>query len=410
MKNKDKKQSCMVIVIIALVLMGILLITGSMAEDLSFRFYQHDIRLTDEGLIESLELQTTVPLRYNPQYPADLLNERVSAYADREIEPGDMWEDLFSDALIVSDTSKADSTLFRFEGPVLSLLSDDLTGGMEVIDCRIEEDDIMLILARQDRTHFLRIIEWENNEYCFTDSADFPDFVRIASRWSGTSLGDLRWNDEQYYISLYKDPKISWLISMIDEKVIEPLYLWDQGGVLFHGNFLFCDHDLIVPITEVDFESYQQKVLAAFSTADSSSWMTVIQEDKLPVPVYAEPFADSAVVCELLANRPVYVLEHEDGWVHIQLGDAFTGFISEKNVEPQRDENYAGLPGDYINIDIEDEAPIYAKPDASSPIIGETGYMRTWIIGIYNEEWYLVMTRDGQFGFLYCSDTSPGNG
>ena len=86
------------------------------------------------------------------------------------------------------------------------------------------------------------------------------------------------------------------------------------------------------------------------------------------------------------------------------------GFISEKNVEPQRDENYAGLPGDYINIDIEDEAPIYAKPDASSPIIGETGYMRTWIIGIYNEEWYLVMTRDGQFGFLYCSDTSPGNG
>ena len=289
MKNKDKKQSCMVIVIIALVLMGILLITGSMAEDLSFRFYQHDIRLTDEGLIESLELQTTVPLRYNPQYPADLLNERVSAYADREIEPGDMWEDLFSDALIVSDTSKADSTLFRFEGPVLSLLSDDLTGGMEVIDCRIEEDDIMLILARQDRTHFLRIIEWENNEYCFTDSADFPDFVRIASRWSGTSLGDLRWKDEQYYISLYKDPKISWRISMIDEKVIEPLYLWDQGGVLFHGNFLFCDHDLIVPITEVDFESYQQKVLAAFSTADSSSWMTVIQEDKLPVPVYAEP-------------------------------------------------------------------------------------------------------------------------
>ncbi len=410
MKNKDKKQSCMVIVIIALVLMGILLITGSMAEDLSFRFYQHNIRLTDEGLIESLELQTTVPLRYNPQYPADLLNERVSAYADREIEPGDMWEDLFSDALIVSDTSKADSTLFRFEGPVLSLLSDDLTGGMEVIDCRIEEDDIMLILARQDRTHFLRIIEWENNEYCFTDSADFPDFVRIASRWSGTSLGDLRWKDEQYYISLCKDPKISWRISMIDEKVIEPLYLWDQGGVLFHGNFLFCDHDLIAPITEVDFESYQQKVLAAFSTADSSSWMTVIQEDKLPVSVYAEPSFNSAVVCELLANRPIYVLKHEDDWVHIQLGNALTGFISEKNVEPQRDENHAGLPGDYINIDIQNNAPIYAEPSAFSYILGETGYMKTWIIGIHNEEWYLVMTRDGQFGFLYCSDTSPGNG
>ena len=65
MKNKDKKQSCVVIVIIALVLMGILLITGSMAEDLSFRFYQHDIRLTDEGLIESPELQTTFPLSMN---------------------------------------------------------------------------------------------------------------------------------------------------------------------------------------------------------------------------------------------------------------------------------------------------------------------------------------------------------
>lgn len=395
---------------IALVLTGILLMTAGMAENLSFRFYQHDFSLTDEGLIDSAELQITVPLRYNPQYPADLLDERVSAYADRAIEPGDMWEDLFSDALIVSDTSKSDSTLFRYEGPVFSLLSDDLTGGMEVIDCRIEEDDIMLILERQDRTHFLRIIEWENNEYRITDSSDFPDSVRIASRWSGASLGDLRWKDEQYYISLCKDPKIGWRISMIDEKAVEPLYLWDQSGVLFHGNFLFCNHDLIVPITEVDFESYQQKVLEAFSTADSSSWMTVIQEDKLPVPVYAEPFADSAVVCELLANRPVYVLEREDGWVHIQLGDAFTGFISEKNVEPQRDENYAGLPGDYINIDIEDEAPIYAKPDASSPIIGETGYMRTWIIGIYNEEWYLVMTRDGQFGFLHCSETIPGNG
>ena len=410
MKNKDTKQSRVVIVLIALVLIGILLITGSMAEDLSFRFYQYVFRLTDEGLIESSELQTTVPLRYNPQYPANLLDERVSAYADREIEPGDMWEDLFSDALIVSDTNKADFTLLRFEGPILSLLSDELTGGMEVIDCRIEENDIMLILKRKDQTNFLRIIEWENNNYCITDSADFPDFVRIASRWSGTSLGDLRWKDEQYYISLCKDPKISWRISMIDEKVIEPLFLWDQGGVLFHGNFLFCDHDLIVPITEADFESYQQKVSEAFSTADSSSWMTVIREDKLPVPVYAEPSVDSTVVCELLANRPIYVLEQEDGWVHIQLGNVLTGFISEKNVEPQRDENNAGLPGDYINIDIEDEAPIYAKPDAFSPVIGETGYMRTWIIGIYNEEWYLVMTRDGQFGFLRSSDTSPANG
>ena len=54
--------------------------------------------------------------------------------------------DLHQYALIVSDTNKADSTLFRFEGSVLSLLSDDLTGGMEVIDCRIEEDNIMLIL------------------------------------------------------------------------------------------------------------------------------------------------------------------------------------------------------------------------------------------------------------------------
>ena len=385
--------------------------TAGSAEDLSFRFYQQTFILNDEGLIESPGFQTTIPLRYNTQYPADLLRKRISGYAEREPEPGDMWEDLFSDALVVSDTSKAESTLFRFDGPVLSILSDDLTGGLEVIDCRIEEDDILLILEREDKSHFLRIVEWENSDYCFTDSTNLPDFVRIASRWSGTSLGELRWKEEQYYISLRKDPEIGWRISMIDEKAIEPLFLWDQKGVLFHGNFLFCDHDLIIPITEVDFESYHQKVTDAFSTADSSRWMTVTQENKLPVPVCAEPYYGSAMLCEILAYRPVYVLDMTDEWVHIQLGDAITGYIPGNNVEPQRDENYAGLPSDYISRDISPGANVYAEPDTSSRILGETGDMKTWIVGIYyDEEWYLVMTRDGQFGYLQGSDTIPGNG
>ena len=397
-----------------LILWGIactLFVTAGFAENLSFRFYRQAFILNDEGLIESPGFRTAIPLRYNSLYPADLLRERVSDFAEREPEPGDMWEDLFSDALVISDTSRAESTLFRFEGPAVSIFSDDLTGGLEVIDCRIEDDDILLILEREDKTHFLRIIEWENNDYCFTDSADLPDFVRIASRWSGTSLGDLRWKEEQYYISLCKDPEIGWRISMIDEKAIEPLFLWDQEGVIFHGNFLFCDHDLMIPITEVDFESYRQKVIDAFSAADSSRWMTVTQEDLQMIPVYAEPSEDSDILCELFAKRPVYAEEFNDGWVHIRLGAVVTGYIPGRNVEPQRDENYAGLPSDYINQDIKSGANIYAAADTSSSILGETGDMKTWLIGIYSdEEWYLVMTRDGQFGYLQCSDTIPGNG
>lgn len=405
------KRTAIVFCLISLVTACVLLLTTGLAEDLPFRFYRQAFILNDEGLIESSELQTTVPIRYNTQYPANLLRDRISEFAEREPEPGDMWEDLFSDALVISDTNKEESMLFRFDGPVLSILSDDLTGGLEVIDCRIEEEDILLILEREDQTHFLRIIEWENNDYCFTDSTDLPDFVRIASRWSGTSYGELRWKEEQYYISLRKDPGIGWRISMIDEKVIEPLFLWDQRGVIFHGNFLFCDHDLIIPITEADFESYHQKVLEAFTSADSSRWMTVIQENKLPVPVYAEPSEGSTILCELLANRPVYVLEMTDEWAHIQLGDAVTGFIPVKNAESQQDEHYAGLPSDYINQDIIPGANIYAAPDTSSRILDQAGDMKTWIIGIYSdEEWYLVMTRNGQFGYLQSSDTQPGNG
>lgn len=405
------KRKASLLFLIFCVFVGILFVNAGSAEDLSFRFYQSIFIVTNEGLIESPEIQTTVPLRYNTQYPADLLRDRVSDCAEKKTKPGDMWIDLFSDALIISNTNKADSTLFRFDGPVVSLLSDELTGGMEVIDCRIEENDIMLILARNDQTHFLRIIEWENNEYHFTDSTDLPDFVRIASRWSGTSYGDLRWEDEQYYISLCKDPEIGWRISMIDEKVIEPLFLWDQAGILFHGNFLFCEHDLIVPITEVDFVSYRQKVLDAFRLADSSNWMTVTQEDNLPVPIYTEPSIDSTVICQLLANRPVYILKHEDGWVHIRLGNAVTGFIREMNIKSQQDENNTGLPSDYINTEIETGSYIYAEPDISSLILCKTGQMNTWIIGLYNDKaWYLVMTQDGQFGYLQNSDTHPGNG
>ena len=405
------KKMMLLLCLILTVIAGALFVTAGSAGNLSFRFYQHTFVVSEEGLIESPELHTAVPLRYNGQYPSGLLADRISDYAEREIDPGGMWEDLFSDALVISDTNKADSTLFRFDGPVLSILSDDLTGGLEVIDCRIEEDDILLILEREDKTHFLRIVEWENNNYCSTDSTVLPDFVRIASRWSGTSYGDLRWKDEQYYISLRKDPEIGWRISMIDEKVIEPLFLWDQGGVLFHGNFLFCDHDLIVPVTEVDFKSFHRKVIEAFNSADSSRWMTVTQENKLPVPVYAEPSAGSAILCELLAYRPVYVLETAGEWVHIQLGDAMTGYISGKNMEPQQDVNYAGLPSDYINLDIRSGAHIYAEPDTSSRVLGKTGSMETWIIGICrDEDWYLVMTRDGKFGYLQSSDTEPGNG
>ena len=100
-----------------------------------------------------------------------------------------------------------------------------------------------------------------------------------------------------------------------------------------------------------------------------------------------------------------------DEWAHIQLGDAVTGFIPVKNAESQQDEHYAGLPSDYINQDIIPGANIYAAPDTSSRILDQAGDMKTWIIGIYSdEEWYLVMTRNGQFGYLQSSDTQPGNG
>ena len=388
-------------------------------EGQEYRIFGSDFRLTEDGELAGPELLTNIPLRYNGAYPEELLRKRCSACAEPyQDETGDYelwWEDLFSAALIVSDSAKGDedSEFRRVEGPSVSILSDELTDGLEVTDCRISQSNVMLILERPDASRFLRIIEWENEQYRFTDSTDLPDYIRIARRYNGTSWGDLACHGDDYFIRLSRGGGMDWHIMEIDECRIGKLFLCDGLKRFNHGSFLFCDHDLRVPITEVEWDGFREKTLETFAAADTSGWRAVTQEKGMPVPVWEEPSVSSAMVCQLLNEVPVRLVSQEGDWAKIRLEDTVTGYIPAANLMPQPDEEYFGLGWGWPNFgrDFRENGVVYEKPDRESTILCENPEGFAWIIGVYRSfEWYLVMTLDGQVGYVRYGDTFPGNG
>ncbi|NLO85679.1 MAG: SH3 domain-containing protein [Clostridiales bacterium] len=283
------------------------------------------------------------------------------------------------------------------------------------------QKEIVLIVKLSDGTYQIKIYPWDNDTQTYDEPQKTkPSVAKLSLDTFHAGDNELQLNkgDGCYGFDRMKDGK--WYLSWIQDDILVDLginYAVDYSNPTirpgdkdghFYGTHPFTDIQLM------DLDHMPQTVDDVMSQIDTSNYAYVNNpnpEDRLNIR--KGPKSDAATLGKLYNRTPLYVKEILGDWVHVWVGtaDGLDGYVMKKFLA--MGEGKEQVKGAFPRLSLTEDAqnqPIYAEPSEKADILTRTGSMAYDIVGVYGDEWFIIMMDDGTVGYAPQASYWAGNG
>ena len=309
-----------------------------------------------------------------------------------------------------SDIFQTDDALDRTKIPVRG----------RIINSHLQERVLILLTEEDDGHRYLHIVEENEGQYTVQTSKPLPNTAYLDVFHSGEGDIQIEWSEDGYYqtagyVRRADDEwKLSWVMNSGENTedynfvycgVLVEIHSGSSNGVYFGSvpDFSFLTMD----ITQLPRNKMEMMALV-----DRSEWAFVNNPDPADrLHLRAEPDRDAKSLGKFYNRTPVKVLQTKGDWCKVQIGlDGYlTGWMMKKYLA-------FGDKIDTVDCAFPDEGLketysfdyLYDKPDEEEQTHDASG--EYWIVGVVEDEWYVILTTNGESGYLPQDRFWEGNG
>lgn len=340
---------------------------------------------------------------------------------DAPIPFGEEFEQYF---LLSSFDGAFPLTPYAFSNSEISKLIDTplLAQGEELKQADLQGDELILVVKLADGLEQIRLCKWDKAAKTYHVENCKPTAIDITFdtvHFFGGKLGLHQYTeiDGESYYCFSRTAQGKWRLS--DIQGMENISFGSNYAAEIYGEYwyrndgyLYGEHpwqDMLL----MDFDALPT-IAEALAQLDQSSYALVTN----PTPdtrlnIRTEPDAAAPALGKLYSRAPVYVKEIMGDWVHVSVGSAegMDGYVMKQYLAfgDEKEAVQCAFPCKVLRNQMWEHA-ILAKPDENAEIVGWTTENEHFVIGVYGDDWYIVLTRDGEAGYvpqaLYCE----GNG
>lgn len=350
----------------------------------------------------------------------DFTDERIMGYVSEcmqvplsqefveRLETEDATKLLFLE--LSSDIFQTDDALDRTKVPVRG----------RIINSHLQERALILLAEEDDGSRYLHIIEENEGKYTVQTSKPLPNTTYLDVFHSGEDEIQIEWSDDGYYQTAGyirradNEWKLGWVMnsgentqdySFVYCGVVVELNAGSSDGVYFASvpDFSFFTTD----ITRLPQNKAEMMTLA-----DRSEWAVVNNPnpaDRLHLRV--EPDRNAKSLGKFYNRTPVKVLQTKGEWCKVQIGlDGYlTGWMMKKYLafSDKMDEVTCAFP-DKVLKETYSFYYLHDTPDREKQTHDASG--EYWMVGVAEDEWYVILTTNGESGYLPQEWFWAGNG
>ena len=303
-----------------------------------------------------------------------------------------------------------------------------LEEGDELHELNVQEDTLIMLVKKADGTKRLRITDgWDDykNDYAVVETGPLPGEAGMDT-WHGSARTTIHLvlnGGDIFNFGRAGDGK--WYLSSVQAQEGFSLYYnavrsWEDGGIYRNDGTVYGASPWSADITKLDLTKLPTTFEEAAAQLDTSVYAVVNNPNPADrLHLRGKPDKKAASYGKFYNRTPVYVLGVEGEWAHVRIGnetDGREGYMMKKFLAFGKDKESVkcAFPEKFILENADGEPVINLKRapsrEAFRTINSMDGTDGWWIIGVMDEDWYIILTDDGAVGYALQSLFFDGNG
>lgn len=308
------------------------------------------------------------------------------------------------EALPAQPTELTDELMAGLAG---ALLGEDDT----LLDVHVQRDALILLAEAADGARRIVIAEWNDAEsrYATVETGALPQGASLDT--AHAQEGEIILNLGERKYSFLRCGKGGGAYSLSRVMAEEDFgagvnYICDDegksSGVGRNDGYAYGAHPWS-DLTKMDLTALPTTLSEALSKLDNRGYAVVNNPDPTDrLHLRAEPDRNAASQGKFYNRMPVRVLDVQGDWAHVRAGER-TGLEGWMLMEDLAfGDDMRGVKCAFPQLTVKTENPsatIYSAPDERSTPVATAKGGDCFIVGVYADEWFLVMTNDGCVGY-----------
>lgn len=310
---------------------------------------------------------------------------------------------------------RASENLFLTDG-ALNMEAVPVRG--EIVHSHLQ-DRALILLTDENGKRYLHIVTEADGAYAVQTSRQLPNGAYLDIFHAGNGEVQLEWQEDGRYRTAGYTHRAdgSWQLEWTmnsgeDAEDLGFVYcgvVWEHNGGSSNGVCFGSVSDLSLLHADLVKLPRNRQELTAF--VDRSSWAAVNNPNPADrLHLRAEPSRDAKSLGKFYNRTPVKLLQHKGDWCRVQIGlDGYlTGWMMKKYLAfgDAMDAVDCAFP-DKTFTEGHESCPLYDTMALKSQHSASGEY---WIVGVVEDELYIIVTTNGESGYVPQEWFWEGNG
>ena len=289
--------------------------------------------------------------------------------------------------------------------------------GDTLLQVDVQSEAILMLVRKADDTKRLRIAgAWNGDRYAVEETGPVPEDASMDTfhMWDGvlflgndlcsfnfTHSADGKW----HFTSVQSSDSFGILYDGVEN--------WEESSVYRNDHVTYGVSPWNSDIMQLDLLNLPRSYDEAISQLDASNYMFVNNpnpNDRLHLRT--KPQKGAASLGKFYNRTPVYVIEEKGDWAHVRIGnetDDLEGYMMTKFLT--RGSVACAFPQKHILPEVYSETGFILKAKPQKDAEEVCTVTASWnIIGVVEDDWYVIMTGDGTVGYALQNAFYDGNG
>lgn len=292
-----------------------------------------------------------------------------------------------------------------------------LKAGDRLLEVSIQRQSLIMLVQEANGTRRIRIAD---EDYAVAETSPVPNDALLDTYHMGEGQLFLVSDGGYCYHNFARAQDGKWYFSGVQAEEsfsvrYDGLEDWKKGvSVCSNDSVTYGDTPWSVDITKLDLRALPRTIAEAILQMDTSRYAFVNNPDPLDrLHLRTKPEKGAASLGKFYNRTPVYVFEERDDWAHVRIGQedrGLTGWMMKKYLAygGDREDVDCAFPSLSVRENLK-STELLAEPREGAASRGEEpgGF---YVIGVYGDDWTIVMTEDGTVGYVRSNDLWEGNG
>ncbi len=289
-----------------------------------------------------------------------------------------------------------------------------LEEGDELLELDVQRESLIMFVRKADGSHRVRI---EDADGRVVESGPLPENMELDT----VHPGDGKMALSDYMTRSYgfsRSARGEWRLTYVQTDEIYQLcydgvadFLWPtrNDGVTYGVS------PLNAPLQQLNLMNIPQTAQAARALLDTDAYALVVNPDPADrLNLREQPDKGARTLGKFYNRTPVRVLGTQGDWVQVRIGnetDGLTGYMMREFLAfGEEKEAVTSAFADLFLLDSLQSETARERPDAGAQARFTLSDGMYWVIGVYGEDWLIVMSWDGTVGYAPAASFWPGNG